>query len=268
MFGWFRKKKEQEPSRPVEKAIVEEFSDVGPLLEYFKKETGIDFDAKRDIITQKLIRFCRERELYGFDSCLRTMRERETLKQELIDYLTVNETYFYREIAQIKEVVEIVRSSLGRVEILCAPCSTGEEPYTIVMMLLEAGIAPERFHILGIDINAEAVEKSQKALYRERSLHRLPPEMAQRYFEKTDRGYRLREAVTRCVAFRRMNIFDSSFTQLGRFDIIFSRNMLIYFDRQTKLEAKERLERLLRDGKSRIFFGHADLGGLGLTGAM
>lgn len=262
MFGWF-KKKTPPPSETHETAKpVEDYTSVEPLLEYFKGETGIDFDAKKEIIRKKLVLFCRERKIYDFDSLHATLQRDGALKQELIDYLTVNETYFYREIAQINKVVDMVRASQQKVEILCAPSSTGEEPYTIVMMLLEAGIAPERFHILGIDINSEAVEKSVRALYRERSLHRLPESMATRYFTKTEAGYELSEQVKRCVSFRRINIFDDAFLQLGRFDVVFSRNMLIYFDKATKKAAKERLERLLRDEKSAIFFGHADLGGL------
>jgi chemotaxis protein methyltransferase CheR len=132
------------------------------------------------------------------------------------------------------------------------------------MLLLDAGISPERFHILGIDINSEAIEKARKGIYRERSLHRLPPEMCSRYFTRIDDKYALCEKVTRCVSFRCMNIFESAFLELGAFDIVFSRNMLIYFDRETKIEAKQRLEGRLRDNTSRIFFGHADLGGTGL----
>lgn len=263
MFGWWKKKETRKPDETTKEAVVEDFSDVDPLLDYFKGETGIDFDAKREIITRKLINFCRDRKIHGFDDALRELRDNERLKQELIDFLTVNETYFYREIVQIKEVVELVKSSNKKMDILCAPSSTGEEPYTLVMMLLEAGVSPERFHILGIDINADAVARSEKALYRERSLHRLPPQMIQRYFSEAEGGYRLSETVRRCVDFRRMNIFDPAFSQLGKFDVIFSRNMLIYFDKPTKLDAKRRLEALLKDENGRLFFGHADLGGLG-----
>ena len=263
MFGWFKKKARSVEDVQSAEPVREDFSRVEPLINYFKTETGIDFDAKKEVITPKLARFCRDRNCNDFESCLGAVRRNVAIRQELIDYLTVNETYFCREMAQIQEAVDFAVMLGRRISILCAPSSTGEEPYTIAMLLLQAGVDSSHFSITGIDINADAVRRSREACYRERSLHRMPEGMADAFFTRTETGYCLVEQVKRCVEFRCMNIFDPAFDSLGRFDVIFSRNMLIYFDTETRIRAKRRLEGLLRDDRSRIFFGHADLGGIG-----
>ncbi len=144
-------------------------------------------------------------------------------------------------------------------EILCAPCATGEEPYSIAIALLEAGVLPSRFCILGIDINADALKKAKLATYNQKSVRNLPPETLSKYFTKIDESYALKECVQILVHFKLANIFDNSFKKIGKFDFIMSRNMLIYFDKETKFKAKIILESLRKDTKYEVFFDHADL---------
>ncbi len=178
---------------------------------------------------------------------------------QLIDYLTTNETFFYREIKQIAELVTLVKNASSHVEILCAPCATGEEPYSIAIALLEAGIPPDKFNILGIDINSDALNKALEASYKERSIRNLSAQIISKYFIKINERYVLNSTVKRLVRFELANIFDESFKKIGKFDFIMSRNMLIYFDKETKLKAKEILQSMRKDDKKEIFFGHADL---------
>ncbi len=238
--------------------IVENFKHVEPLMEYFKKETGIDFENKKEIIRTKLINFSKNRGFFDFGSVLSNVKNDRYLKQELIDYLTVNETYFFREMYQINLLVQKIKNSDKKVEILCAPSSSGEEPYTIAMSLLENSINKNQFKIVAIDINSDVIKEAKKAIYRQRSLHKVPLDIKQRYFLKKDDMYHLSDEIKNLVELKVLNIFDENIPKLGKFDYIFSRNMLIYFDKETKLKAKNILEGLLKNSDTPIFFGHAD----------
>ncbi len=257
MFGLFKKK--VQPTEDTNISIVEEFTDVTLIAEYFKKETGVTFEKQISILKSKLITFCRQRNIYTFTQLLETVKSNTTIKQELIDYLTTNETFFYREFKQIEELVSLIKKRTEPINILCAPSATGEEPYSIAIALLEAGVSASRFSIVGIDINTEALQKANRALYRERNIRNFSPEIRQRYFLQDGEQYALQNSVKSLVTFKQSNLFDSSFNLLGTFDYVFSRNMLIYFDKTTKLKAKKILEDMRKDPSQPVFFGHADL---------
>ncbi len=257
MFSWLKKTK-KETLAPKELPI-EDFRDVDAVCDYFKKLTGVTFEKQQSILKSKLTSFCKQREIYSFDLLIQKTQQEPLLRQELIDYLTTNETYFYREFQQIEQLVASVKNSSQSVKILCAPCATGEEPYSIAIALLEAGVNPTHFSILGIDINSNAIEKAKIALYKERNIRNLSAEILMRYFTKTDERFALKKEIKDKVAFKVINIFDEEFTKLERFDYIFSRNMLIYFDSTTKQRAQEILKGQLKGSQSQIYFGHADL---------
>ncbi len=257
MFSFFKKKSQTKVEKePLQK---EDFEDIEELITYFKKETGIDFFNKKEIIKNKLIIFCRKKDIFSFNLLFEKILKDRVLKQELIDYLTVNETYFFRETPQIKQMIEKAKKLGYKVEILCAPSSSGEEPYTIAMMLLEAGFKQSDFHILGIDISEKIISRALEARYNERSLHRVSLELKERYFMKDGEFFILRDVVKDRVSFRCVNIFDESLHNLRKFDFIFSRNMMIYFDQETKIKAKNILQRLLKRPEETIYFGHADM---------
>lgn len=261
MFSWFKKTK-KEPQKEVVSAtkdFQEDFENVARVCDYFKELTGVTFEKQQSILRSKLISFCRQRDIYSFSTLIEKVDYEPQLRQELIDYLTTNETYFYREFEQIRELVSLVKSSSHSVRILCAPCATGEEPYSIAIALLEAGVSPTRFSILGIDINSDAIEKAKVALYKERNIRNLSADILSRYFTKIDDKFSLHTEIKERVAFRVVNIFAPEFRELEKFDYIFSRNMLIYFDAPTKKRAQEILKERLKGSDEQLFFGHADL---------
>ena len=200
MFRIFKKRKEVDVV--VQKQRVENFIDVMELLAYFKSETGIDFSKKEKIINTKLANFCRNRGFYNFESFLNNIKADKFLMQELIDYLTVNETYFYRELHQIEALVQKVKNSHTKVRILCIPSSSGEEPYSIAIALLEANIMKDKFEIIGIDINSEVIERAKSAIYKSRSLYKLPPHVKEIYFNQKGEFYHLLEGIKKHVTFR------------------------------------------------------------------
>ena len=255
----FFKKKDKESKDEIFVEPKEDYSNIEDIVDYFKKETGVSFEKQITILNNKVVTFCRLRQIYSFTKLLDIVKTDKKTKQELIDYLTTNETFFYREVQQIKDLVHLVQNSHKDVEILCAPSSTGEEPYSIVIALLEAGVLANKFKVTGIDINSDALKRASIAQYKERNIRNLSKDVVNKYFTKNEDIYVLRKEITSLVSFKQINIFDDNFKSLGKFDFIFSRNMLIYFDKETKLKAKEILESMRKDKKHGVFFGHADL---------
>lgn len=258
MFSFF-KKSVSESSSEQKIVVIEDYTDVSPIAQYFKNETGVTFDKQTTILKSKVTTFCRQMAISSFKELLNSIKDDKKLKQQLVDSLTTNETFFYREFKQIEELVGLVKNTNTKVDILCAPSATGEEPYSIVIALLEAGVSQNNFHVTGIDINSDAIEKANKAIYRERNVRNLSPRIIDIYFTKDNGSYVLKEIIKQHVTFKLMNLFDPSFKTIGKFDFIFSRNMLIYFDQETKLKAKEILESMRKNQNQEIFFGHADL---------
>jgi len=259
VFSIFKKKENKKDNYISEVTPKEEYENASSICKYFKLETGVTFDSKMGVLKSRLKSFCKKRKINSFDKLLRDVKVMPDLKQELVDYLTTNETFFYREFSQVKELVSQIKKMNTKVNILCAPSATGEESYSIVIALLEAGVNSRDFSIIGIDINSEAVYKAQIGLYRERNIRNLSFDILEKYFSKIDMQYKINNSVKSHVEFKKMNLFDTSFSSLGKFDFVFSRNMLIYFDGDTKLKAKKILEDRLKDKRHAVFFGHADL---------
>ena len=255
LFQTHEKRQDEDKTANVE----EDFSDITYIAEYFESLSGITFHKQLSILESKTKTFCRLRNIYSYDELLQQVQCDKELRQEFIDHLTTNETFFYREFNQIEELVRCVKGDGGVVRILCAPCASGEESYSIVIALLEAGVSADMFHILGIDINKDAIQRAQRAAYRGRSVENLSEDLKKRYFLHKEERYHLKEGIKKLVDFKVINIFDKEFLALGTFDYIFCRNMLIYFDYATKQRAKEILQTMLKDDAKKIFFGHADL---------
>jgi chemotaxis protein methyltransferase CheR len=257
VFGWF-KSKEKDLSFSTIQPKIEDFSDPLPVFEKFTATTGIHFNQKESVTTSKLINFCRNHALFSFDELYSAFEKNGEIRKELINMLTVNETYFFRESRQIYYVADKLKESESHFRILCAPGSSGEEPYSIAIALLERKISPSHIQIVSLDINSDVIISAKEGVYSDRSLHKTSTEIQQKYFTKTAEGYRICDEVKRLVTFQTLNIFDEQLFALGKFDIVFSRNMLIYFDEPTVIRAVERLSRLAKRKETLFFFGHAD----------
>ncbi|NPA55877.1 MAG: protein-glutamate O-methyltransferase CheR [Epsilonproteobacteria bacterium] len=226
------------------------------ILDYFKEETGVDLHVKPVITKNKIRMFCNKHNI-DEDNLLHILRTNQQIKQKLIDYLTTNETYFYREYHQIETLVDKAKEMQGRIDILSLPCSTGEEPYSIAIALLENDI--QNFRIVGVDINQEVIQHAKRGIYRKQKFRNMPEYVINKYFIKQDDKYILNSYIKSLVEFKVMNLFENSIYTLGKFDFIFCRNLFIYFDKPTKQKAKEILQKLKKSENSIIFYGHADL---------
>ncbi len=188
--------------------------------------------------------------------------------EQLINVFTVNETYFYREEHQFQclgrsllpSIIETRRPG-DLVRIWSVPCSTGEEPYSIAIWLLENWPLVDAYHIeiVGSDIDTRALDEALGGDYGERALSRLPPDVVERYFESTGDGQRrLIQDLRESVRFTQANLVDTaSVAAQGRFDIVFCRNVLIYFDDASRLLAANNLYDALRPG-GYICLGHTE----------
>lgn len=259
MFGWLKSRKTAPAEKPIE-PVAEDFTDASAVLDMFTRHSGIHFRHKEPIVNTKLAHFCRNRQIPSFRELYSRLIDDADLLQELVNYLTVNETYFFREIKQIDYLAHKTAESKKKIRILCAPGSTGEEPYSIAIKLLEQNILPSYIEIVSLDINSEAVSRAKEGIYSPRALHKTSPEIEERYFIKEEGYVRVKEEIKKLVRFHVANVFDEAqLRELGTFDCIFSRNMLIYFDPPIANKAIGNLIRLARSKETRFFFGHADI---------
>ena len=187
---------------------------------------------------------------------------------ELVDAATVNETYFFREDAQLEDFSNEVipqlleqKNSSGSIYIWSAGCSTGEEPYTLAMLLLEhpLRIDPSRITILGSDINRSILSVAREGLYDNYSVRHTPPLYLLKYFEKRSDGrYQVCEKVKRLVRFAHINFMDSMATgRISDVDAAFCRNVIIYFDDVDKGRCINNLRRSLTKG-GYLLLGHSE----------
>lgn len=193
---------------------------------------------------------------------------REQELSDIMDLLTTNETYFFRESFQLKafteEIVpELIRSKSAAGEktlrIWSAGCSTGEEPYTIAMLLLEIpALAGWKIEIIGTDISQRVLHHARKGVYGNSSFRVTEPIFRNRYFHEQDGGYRITDRIREIVTFSRLNLYDSSrFLFLGKMDIVFCRNVIIYFDILSKKRVIEHFYSTLHPGGF-LLLGHSE----------
>ena len=187
------------------------------------------------------------------------------LAERVTEAMTTNETSFFRDLQPFdvlrRDVVPDLlerRASSRRLRIWCGASSSGQEPYTIAMVLDQIpGLAGWDVEMLGTDISPEMVERARAGRYSQLEVNRgLPAPFLVKYFERDGTGYQLKEGIRRMVQYRLLNLAEP-WPALGTFDIVFMRNVLIYFDVETKREIFGRIRRVLApDGY--LFLGAAE----------
>jgi len=184
----------------------------------------------------------------------------------LIALITTNETYFMREERQLQcfllDIVPALRAARPgqRLRIWSAGCSSGEEPYSVAILLTEAGLWTEgAFEILGTDINTRVLARAREGVYAESSFRGVPPAFKARWFEpEGPNRYRLKEEIRKKVQFSRFNLFDMDrYAFFSPFDVIFCRNVIIYFDMEAKARVMEKFHEKLRAGGF-LLLGHSE----------
>jgi chemotaxis protein methyltransferase CheR len=223
-------------------------------------------DQKRFLLLSRLSTRLAKRgvETYGsYVQFLRYDSKREEEWDDLASVLSNNETYFFRERAQLKalagSILDEFRARSSRLRLWSAACSSGEEPYSLAITLIETGkIADSMLSIRATDISPRALDLADKAFYRALSFRATEPAMIQRWFRPEGEGFVVDERVKRLVSFGRLNLLDRPRVAAeGPFDAIFCRNVLIYFDKPTQKRVVESFAKALRPG-GYLFLGHAE----------
>jgi chemotaxis protein methyltransferase CheR len=247
-------------------------SDFQKLTDVLYRRTGIAIDDKRyKLLVSKIEKYMIEKGYKNFRSYFHDVRfnkDKSTVFQDLINLVTINETYFYREKHHFEILVNEVLYELDKLRrpneafrILCSPSSTGEEPYSIILHLLDEGNMVEKrdIEIVGIDIDSSVIQRAKRGVFSQRSVDFLPTHILNKYFTKVGtNSYQLDRDLTEVVDFKVVNVMDKiAMQRLGKFDAIFSRNMLIYFDDISRKEVAMTYYSMLKP-YGYVFLGHAE----------
>ncbi|CAO3356352.1 CheR family methyltransferase [Azospirillum melinis] len=236
--------------------------DFARFQEFFYRKTGISFDAKkRYFVDKRLIDRVGALKLRDFREYFTHLRFQVSGEevQTLINAMTVNETYFYREEYQFHCLVQSILPDLvrrkpagERLRIWSIPCSTGEEAYSLALYLLEHWEHVDRFdiEIVASDIDTKVLEAARQGRYGERALQYLPPATRRRFFTRVaEDTYQIIDDLRNSIEFTAVNLNDPLQTRRHRdFDVVFCRNLLIYFDDLSRRQAADTIFDALQPG--------------------
>ena len=241
-------------------------SDLARFRTAVSRRLGLQFDDSRmalltDVFERRVVASGAPAESY-LERMERTPAGLDELR-ELARELTVGETYFCRHFDQFRAFAEVAlpdrlsaRPIGAQVRILSAGCSSGEEAYSLAILARERGFD---VRVQAIDINPAALEKAARGRYAAWSLRETPPDLQRRWFIAEGREFILVEPIRRAVSFEEQNLVfdDPTFWQPGRFDIVFCRNVIMYFTPENAARVIERLTKALVPG-GYLFLGHAE----------
>jgi chemotaxis protein methyltransferase WspC len=244
------------------------------FFDFLKERIGLDVTSVGPAIIERAVR---QRTTLSqaahADEYWQLLQGSRDEQQALIEAVIVPETWFFRYPESFATLGKLARKRLGELNnmralrILSLPCSTGEEPYSIAMALLDAGLKPHQFKVDGMDVSPLSVDKARRALYGKNSFRGQDLDFRERHFTSEQDGHRVSENVREQVRLQVGNVLDPTLlASEPAFDFVFCRNLLIYFDQPTQKQVFEVLKRLTHfDGV--LFIGPAEgslLGRLGM----
>jgi chemotaxis protein methyltransferase CheR len=240
------------------------------LRDAIYKRTGMWFaDSSKYLLQKRLSPRARELNFDSFQKYYYFLQydpRAETEFDQIYDLVTTNETYFFREPAQLAAFTEeivpdiLLRKQVRKIRIWSAGCSSGEEPYSIAMLLEERGLYSHAlFEIFASDINQAVLAKARRGLYRENAFRATDPSVREKYFARDpDGSWRINDEIRNRISFGRLNLYDEPrVSLLGHVDIIFCRNVIIYFDDASKkIVVSNFYNRLVEGGY--LLLGHSE----------
>lgn len=224
-------------------------------------------DHKQDMAYNRLVRRLRDLKLNSFDDYLAFLDQNPAEFTQFINALTTNLTAFYREKHHfdfVREQIlpEIINSGERRIRGWSAGCSLGEEPYSLAMTLLDAGVDPLRWdlRLLATDIDSKVLQSAQSGVYAYERVKTLPKSLLSRWFlkgkGKRDGHVKVRSELQSMITFKYLNLMQDWPVQ-GPLDFIFCRNVMIYFDQDTQARLLQRMAALLKPN-GYLFVGHSE----------
>jgi chemotaxis protein methyltransferase CheR len=246
-------------SGPARESEAQKAQSYDALCAYLRRTSGLVLDNdKRYLVESRVAPIVRREGFGGLTDLVRAMERgaHPGLAQEVVQAMTINETYFFRDKVPFDKLREFVlpdlitaRANRRALRIWCAASSTGQEPYSIAMILedLTHRLAGWRVEIVATDISEAVLSKARAGIYSQFEVQRgMATAQLLRFFTQVREEWQLKPAIRSKVNFRQFNLLDD-FTLLGNFDIIFCRNVLIYFEPNRKAEVLNRMARILAD---------------------
>ena len=229
--------------------------------------SGIDLhEGKEELVKARLIKRLRHLKIFGFDRYLKYLASDKSGAEirAMVDVLTTNKTNFFRESEHLDYLKNEIITGLGKeqIRIWSAGCSSGEEPYSIAITLCEAipDIGKSDIKILATDISDRMMERARQGLYDEETLKGMSLQLKHKYFERAEAGishrYRVVSQLQSMVTFAKLNLMEE-WPMRGLFDVIFCRNVMIYFDKPTQEKLVKRFWSQLRAG-GYLMVGHSE----------
>lgn len=233
---------------------IEDFQLLQGLL---KERSGLVLtEEKQYLLESRLMPLARKRGMGGLEdliSAIRTNRQ-ESLLRDVTEAMTTNESLFFRDAKPFEQfrndilpMLMNVRENTRRLRIWSAACSTGQEPYSLAMTLQEEAqkLQGWRVEILATDLSDEVLEKARVGMYSQFEVQRgLPVQYLMKYFEQVDEMWQISSAIRAMVKYQPFNLL-TDLSRLGAFDVIFCRNVLIYFDNETKTKVLNGMSRMM-----------------------
>jgi chemotaxis protein methyltransferase CheR len=226
------------------------------LRKLLKERSGLDLSAdKQYLVESRLVPLARKAGLPGISELVQKIKNgTDPLTSDVVEAMTTNETFFFRDkipFDHLREAVlpELMQARANRrsLRIWCAASSSGQEPYSIAMCLkgLGAALAGWRIEILATDLSQAVLEKSRAGIFSQFEVQRgLPIQMLVKHFTQVGELWQLNADIRAMVQHRQLNLLQD-FSHLGTFDVIFCRNVMIYFDQDTKTGIFDRLAKAL-----------------------
>jgi chemotaxis protein methyltransferase CheR len=237
------------------------------VCDLLRGHCGLHFGPEsRYVLEKRLVRRMQDLELLSFAAYHYELRSDDQELARAVDGLVTNETYFFRERNQLRALFEEIVPELRErcpdghpLAIWSAGCSSGEEPYTLVMLALEAGLVPGRdIRVYASDISRPMLQKARRGLYREASFRQTDAALRDRYFREKDGMWRIVDDVKKNVDFIHLNLTDKSkIALLGTMDVTLCRNVIIYFNTETKQQVIQTFDEKLRPGGF-LLLGHSE----------
>lgn len=206
------------------------------FIKAFHPKSGLDLNFyKQNQMQRRILSFMSSHGHSTFPEFMKALEKDPVLYEAFFKHLTINVTQFFRDTNQWKTLKEIILPKLlekkTSLKIWSAGCSSGQEPYSLAMTLMEY-FPQTRFSILATDIDTNVLQQAKEGLYRQADFASTPPEILQKYFTPTDKGYLLKDQVKRNVTFQRQNLLTDRFDT--GFDLLACRNVVIYFTEEAK----------------------------------
>lgn len=227
--------------------------------EYFKKQiltmTTIDLNAyKENQMKRRIDNLLTKRKMTGYDKYVQALKTDKALFEEFINHITINVSEFYRNPEQWKLlrqdiIPELIKNFGKTLKVWSAACSTGDEPYSLVMALSEF-IPLNQIRIYATDLDKHVIEKAKMGLYNDKSIATVPPDMKKKYFTKIGPSYKIADEIKARVTFKEHNLLKDIYP--SDYHMIVCRNVLIYFTEEAKVDVFKKFNKSL--AKNGILF--------------